>query len=60
VDAVLLYDAGADLTVLRTCVEEMTGRGMHVLAQRQVPENIRFRQLLRLCGSEVIPVEHNA
>ena len=47
VDAVLLYDDGADVSALTQAIRALTDSGRSVLAQRVVPERLRFRQLLR-------------
>lgn len=59
VDAVLLYDEG-NLTALRQAVQTLTNGGTTVLVQRVKPENIRYRKLLKLNGSEVETLEENA
>ncbi len=58
VDAVLLYDETADLAVLRGKVAELIQGGISVLAQRQKPETIRYKQLMKLCGNEVEILEN--
>ena len=60
VDTVLLYEEGADLTVLRAQREALTTKGENVMVQRYLPENIRCRQILKLQGSEVEILENNA
>ncbi len=60
VDAVLLYDETADLAVLRGKVAELIQKGVRVLAQRQKPETIRYKQLLQLRNNEVEILENNA
>ena len=47
VDAVLLYDDDADPLALTRAVGLLTDSGRSVLAQRAVPERLRYRQLLR-------------
>ena len=60
VDAVLLYEAGESLTAIQEQVRLWTQKGSSILAQPQKPENIRYRQLLRLKDGEVEIVEDNA
>lgn len=59
VDTVLLYDETADLAVLREQTAALRESGS-VLALRQKPENIKYRRLLKLRGSEVAELENNA
>ncbi len=60
VDTVLLYEEGAELSVLLNRAEELTQKGNTVTVLRQLPENIRYRQLMKLRGSEVEILENNA
>ena len=60
VDTVLLYDAETPLAELRRTVEALNARYPSVLAQPTVPEDLRYRQLLKLTDSEVQTVEKNA
>ena len=58
VDTVLLYDSGTDLSLLRqqTAVLQKSGS---VLALRRLPENLKYRRLLQIQGSEVAELENN-
>lgn len=60
VDAVLLYDEKADLEAIRSQVNLLTADGCSVLVQRNLPENIRYRQLLKLREGEVEVLEDHA
>ncbi|MBQ7416060.1 MAG: ATP phosphoribosyltransferase regulatory subunit [Oscillospiraceae bacterium] len=60
VDTVLLYDAGCSLSDIRRQAQSLTAQGISVLVQQTRPENIRFRQLLKLSGNEVKLLENNA
>ena len=60
VDAVLLYDETSGLDAVRAQADRLTAQGCSVLVQRNVPENIRYRQLLKLCEGEVEVLENNA
>ena len=60
VDAVLLYEEGAELPVLLSRADELTQQGCTVTVLQQLPENIRYRQLMKLRGSEVEILENNA
>lgn len=57
VDAVLLYDDGTPLREIRHCVSDLNHRGCSVLVQQQVPENVKYRTLLKLIGGEVVTLE---
>ena len=60
VDAVILYDDTADLSVLRAKVDELATAGKVVLAQRQKPEQVKYRKLLRLQDNQVEVLEDHA
>ena len=60
VDTVLLYDESASLSAIRQQAQCLTAQGVSVMAQRTFPENIRYRQLLKICGNEVQTLENNA
>lgn len=47
-DTVLLYDDSTPLEVIRAQVRRLNGAGQSVLVQRNLPENIRCRQIIRL------------
>ena len=53
VDAVLLYDDSTPVSAIRRHVQTLTGQGLRVMAQRATPEDIRFRQLLKIVNGEV-------
>lgn len=60
VDTLLLYEEGTALSAIRAKVEELIRNGSSVMVQRKAPENIRYRKLLKLRGSEVEILENNA
>ncbi len=60
VDIVLLYDEGADMTALCETVGLLTANGKSVMAQRSVPEKIKYRQLLKLQERGVEIIENHA
>ena len=53
VDAVLLYDDTTPLPILHRQVKELTDRGLRVMARQTVPENIHYKQLLKMTDGEV-------
>ncbi len=59
VDAVVLYDESTDMSALCDCLSMLTARGS-VMAQKAVPENIKYRQLLRVRERGVEILENNA
>ena len=60
VDVVLLYDKNTPVAVIRGQVAALTEQGKTVTVQPGVPENIKYKQLLKLQGSEVQILENNA
>lgn len=59
VDCVLLYDENCEAADLANAVNELIAEDKTVMAQRNVPENIKYRQLLKLNGKEVDVLENN-
>ena len=60
VDVVLLYDADASLTNIRTQVRALNAQGRSVLVLQTMPEDIRCKNVMKLMGNEVILLEANA
>ena len=60
VDAVLLYDEGADLEAIGDAVRLLTEGGRSVTAQKRVPEKLKYRQLLKLQERGVEIIENHA
>lgn len=59
-DALVLYDKDTDLKMISKCCHTLREQGITVTAQQQIPENLRYRQLYRINGSEVELLENNA
>ena len=59
VDAVLLYDRSDSPLSLRRAVCSLSSQGMSVMAQKEIPAQVRYRQLMRLKGSEAVLLERN-
>ncbi len=60
VDILLLYDADTPLEAVRAAIESLTGNGNHVMAQRAVPADIRYKQLMKVTNGEVTVLEQHA
>lgn len=60
VDAVVLYDADADLEALNDAVRRITSNGKTVKVLNGNPQGIRYKQLLRLKERGVEIIENNA
>lgn len=58
VDTLLLYDRRDDPRALRAAAAKLTAGGHSVMAQKELPEGIKFRQLMRLDGNEAKLLEH--
>lgn len=58
VDTVLLYPEGCDLDRLLQAVTALTDSGCSVSAQKQIPEKLTFRRLMRFDGNEVTEIEN--
>ena len=60
VDTVILYETGCDLKALNDAVKLLTANGSSVMAQKGVPEGLRYKQLVRLTERGVEIIENNA
>ena len=60
VDTLILYDEDADVGALSASIRMLTESGKSVMAQRSVPEKLRYRQLLRFKERGVEILETNA
>ena len=60
VDTLILYDEDADIGALRASMRMLTDSGKSVMAQRSIPEKLRYRQLLRFKERGVDILETNA
>ena len=60
VDVVLLYDDNAKLCHINNAVGEISHNGESVIAQKIKPEKIKYKKLMKLCGTEVETIENNA
>lgn len=60
VDAVLLYEEGTALHQISRWVKDLNGLGYSVLVQRQVPENMKYKRLLKIQEEEVVILENYA
>ena len=59
VDTVLLYDENSLPEDIARAVSELASAGKNVMAQRSIPESVRYRQLLKLNGKGVEILENN-
>lgn len=60
IEILLLYDESADVNTLNDVVRNMTHEGHSVLAQRSIPEKLKFKTLMRLTDGEVKEIEADA
>lgn len=60
VDTVILYDENSDMTALNNAVSMLGANGKTVMAQKDIPKKIRYKQLLRLQERGVEIIENNA
>ena len=59
VEIVFLYTLEDDLGAMYKAVRQMIQEGSTVLVEKEIPEKLRYRKLIRLDGSEVVTVEEN-
>ena len=60
VDTVILYTDGDDITSLNNAIKMMADNGKSVMAQKAVPNDIKYKQLLKLNNKGVVILENNA
>ena len=60
VDAIVLYDESSDLSALCDTVNLLSENGKTVMVQRELPTDIRYKQLLKLNERGVEILENNA
>ena len=60
VDTVILYDDTSDICALNDAVNLLTSNGKSVMAQKEVPEKLKYKQLVRLLERGVEIIENNA
>ena len=60
VDVVLVQDDNADIASLNDAISLLTSNGKSVMAQKCVPEKIKYKQLLKLQERGVEIIENNA
>ena len=59
-DIVLLYDNDEELSKVSRTVKELSEDGKSVMAQRTLPEKIRYKKLMKLEKGWVKTIEDNA
>lgn len=57
VDIVLIYEDGVEASELRSCVDSLIAQGNRVMAQQKVPQNVRYRQMMKYACGEVSILE---
>ena len=60
VDTVILYNENDDINTLNNAIKMLTDNGKSVVAQKAIPEKIRYKQLLALKEKGVEIIENNA
>ncbi len=60
VDTVILYSDGDDINSLNNAIKMMADNGKSVMAQKAVPKDIKYKQLLKLNDKGVVILENNA
>ncbi|MBQ9015700.1 MAG: ATP phosphoribosyltransferase regulatory subunit [Firmicutes bacterium] len=60
IEILLLYDETAKITQLNDTIRGLTHEGHTVVAQRKIPEKLKYRRLMRLTDGEVTEIEADA
>ncbi len=60
IDTIILYDENSDISALNNAVNLLTSNGKSVMAQKEVPEKLKYKQLVRLLERGVEIIENNA
>lgn len=59
VDTVLVYDEGCDMKALSKAMHKLIQEGRTVIAQKSIPEKMRFRTLLKFDEGRLEPIENH-
>lgn len=57
-DILLLYEADADIGAIGEALADLRKNGDRVIAQRSIPEKLRYRRLARYINDEVVFIEN--
>lgn len=60
VDALIIYDENTDICALRSAADKLSASGMSVTAQKNIPEKMRYKQLMKITESGVEIIEQHA
>ncbi|MBQ8911028.1 MAG: ATP phosphoribosyltransferase regulatory subunit, partial [Clostridia bacterium] len=60
VDVLLLYGKGEELSTIKQWAEELMRRGESVQVQREIPEKLRYKRLMKLEEGRMILLEEHA
>lgn len=60
IDSLILYDESSDLSAIADAVKLFSDNGKTVMVQKNVPEKIKYRQLLKIGEKGVEILENNA
>ncbi len=60
VDVAVLYDAQSNLNTVAEYTKKLRADGSTVMVQQCLPEGLRYRRMVKICGSEVKEIEANA
>lgn len=60
VDTIILYSEDDDVESLNNAIKMMSENGKSVMAQKAVPEDIKYKQLLKLKDKGVVIIENHA
>ena len=60
IDTIILYKDGDDLNSLNDTIKMLTENGKSVMAQKSVPADVKYKQLLKLNDKGVIIIENHA
>ena len=60
IEILLLYDETARITQLNDVIRGLTHEGHTVVAQRKIPDKLKFQRLMRLTDGEVTEIEADA
>ncbi len=60
VDVILLYNSDSDISAVNEAVSLLTSNGKSVMVQKNIPEKIKYKQLLKLQERGVEIIENNA
>lgn len=60
VDTILIYESGTEISLVKAEAQNLMENGESVLVQTEIPEDIKYKKLMKIINGEVKNIETNA